>query len=365
MKRPAVVTDSKEANEKKGMIRKFYESSLSVKGLKVSETNLAEAQKAGGEEEYKAYCENFVKLIRKSEHGMNDVERKTLSVGADPQGGYLVPPEMSSRIIQRLFELDPIRQLATVETISTDALLFVSDWNDFSAGWVGETQSRPETDSANLGMEKIVAQEMYAKPHASQQLLEDSTLDIEAWISRKLTDRFGRLEGTAFVTGDGVEKPRGILTYTSGTAKGEIEQVNMGNASLLTADGFYDVKYTMKEQFIELGTWLLNRTTVQAALKLKDGEGRYIWEPSFQAGQPATILGAPTRMSTSVPAVAANALSVVYADFRQAYTIVDRLGITIMRDPFSSKPLVEFYSRKRTGGGVVNWDAIKIGVIAV
>ena len=140
----------------------------------------------------------------------------------------------------------------------------------------------------------------------------------------------------------------------------------MGHATALTADGFIDIKYSLKEQFLGMATaWLMNRSTVAAAMKLKDGTGNYIWKPSMLASDPgSSILGIPVRMSTTMPAVAAGALSVALADWKEAYTIVDRLGITIQRDPYTVKPLVEFYTRKRVGGDVTNFEAIKIGVIS-
>jgi HK97 family phage major capsid protein len=208
---------------------------------------------------------------------------------------------------------------------------------------------------------------MYSKILATQKLLEDSSINIENWIATKTGERFGRLEGAAFITGDGIGKPRGILTYANGTAWGQIEQVNMGAAAALTADGFIDVKYRLREYYIERASaWLMNRTTVAAAMKLKDGAGDYIWKPSLIASDPiSSILGIPVRMSTTMPAVAANALSVALGDWRSAYMIVDRLGITVQRDPYTSKPFVEFYIRKRCGADVLNFDALKIGIIHV
>ena len=166
-----------------------------------------------------------------------------------------------------------------------------------------------------------------------------------------------------FPTGVGMN--RGFLTYANGTNYGQIERTNMQAAAAVTADGFVAVKYSMIEQFLGRGTWLMNRTTVRDTMYLKDGEGRYIWKPGFQDDSQASILGSPVRMSTSMPAVAAGALAVAFADWAEAYMVVDRLGITIQRDPYTQKPMIEFYTRKRVGGDVVNYQAIKLGNIAV
>ena len=205
---------------------------------------------------------------------------------------------------------------------------------------------------------------MYAKPRATQQLLEDSAINIEQYIANKVAEKMGRYESAAFVTGDGVGKPRGFLTYDTGTDYGQIEQIDMGAAAVLTADGFIKIKYSLVEDYLNRGTWLMNRTTVRDAMLLKDGNGNYIWKPSIAVDAPSTILSLAVRMATSMPAVAANALSIVLADFNEAYTIVDRLGVTVQRDPYTVKPFVEFYTRKRVGGDVVNFQAMKIGKIS-
>ncbi len=313
----------------------------------------------------KEYKKLMPEWLRSDDKYMNETEKKALSVGVDPDGGFTVTPEMSARIITRIFESDPIRQMATVETISTDAIEFPVDFDEFESGWVGETQSRPVTTNAQRDKKRIVVHEMYSKPKATQQLIEDSAMNIENWIANRVADKFMRFEAAAFVTGDGIGKPRGFLTIANGTNYGQVEQVNMGKAAAITADGFINVKYALTEFYLNRGTWLMNRLTVRDTMQLKDGNGNYLWKPAIAVDAPSTILSLPVRMSTTMPIVAANTLSVAIADWAQAYTIVDRLGITILRDPFSDKPFVEFYTRKRVGGDVVNHEAIKIGKIAV
>lgn len=319
---------------------------------------------------YAEYKKHFERWARgRDEKFLSDVERKTMLVGSDPDGGYVVPTTMSNMIITRLFEMDPIRSLASVETISTGAIEWPVDYDEAYAGWEEETVATPsDSATANLGKKRIACYPLAARPKATQILIEDAAVNIEAWLARKAADRFGRVEGAAFVTGNGVGKPRGFLTYsdytTAGTDEyGKIEQIHMGNAAVLTADGFISVKYSLIEQYLNRCTWLMNRSTVAAAMKLKDGAGDYIWKPGLTTDANSTILSLPVRMSTTMPAVAASALSVALADWKEAYMIVDRIGISVLRDPYSYKPFIEFYFRKRVGGDVVNFQAIKIGTI--
>ena len=312
--------------------------------------------------DYKAQLPEY---LRSGKEILGAEELKALSVGVDPDGGYTVTPEMSTRIISRIFESDPIRQLATVETISTDAIEFPVDWGEFSAGWVGETQTRAKTTNAQMKKKRITVHELYAYPEATQQLIEDSAINIESWIARKVAEKFSRLEAASFVTGDGINKPRGFLTYDNGTDYGQIEQVNMGAASAITADGYVKLKYSLKEFFLGRGIFLMNRQTVRDSMLLKDGTGNYIWKPALAVDSPSTILSLPVRMSTTMPTVATGSLSVALADWSETYTIVDRLGITVIRDNLTNKPLIGFYTRKRVGGDVVNYEAIKIGKIAL
>jgi HK97 family phage major capsid protein len=317
-------------------------------------------------EEYNTYKKAFDNFLRMDEKLVTPEEFKTLSVGVDPHGGYTVTPFMATQILTRLYESDPIRQLAQSMTISTDAVEWLVDRDQATVGWEGETQTTTETGTPDLGRKRIAVHQLYAKPTATQQLLEDSAINIESWLANKVAERMGRTEAAAFVTGDGVGKPRGFLTYANGTNWGQIEQINMGAAATLTADGFINIKYHMREEFLNTGTWLMNRLTVRDCMYLKNGVGDYIWKPSNITLDPSSsILGLPVRMSTTMPAVAAGALAVVLADFRETYMIVDRLGITIQRDPYTKKPFIEFYTRKRVGGDVINYDSIKIGAIAV
>ncbi len=316
---------------------------------------------------YQEYKDVFETYIRRKgdERQLTAEEAKSLSVGIDPDGGYTVTPAMATGITNRLFEGDPVRGLANTETISTDSLELLLSWGDAGAEWESETITSTDETTPTFNKKDIPVHPLATRPRATQKLLEDSGINIESWLSSKVADRFIRTEGAAFVNGDGIGKPRGFLTYAYGSNFGQVEQVTMGSATALTTDGIIDVKYSLKEFFLNRGTWLMNRLTVRDLMKLKNGDGDYIWKPGITNDAQSTLLGLGVRMSTTMPVVAANSLSIVLADWAEAYTIVDRLGITIQRDPFTVKPLVEFYTRKRVGGDVVNFDAIKIGQVAV
>jgi len=314
---------------------------------------------------FKNYLPAMESFIRKDERFLAPENLRALSVGIDPDGGYTVTPAMSNTIVTKLRESDPVRQLSSVETITTGAIEWMVDWGDTGYGWEGETVAGDETNTPQWKKKRIPVHVMYAKPRASQTLLEDSGINIENWLANKVADRFMRAEGEAFVAGQGVNSPRGFLTYDNGVNWGQIEQVNMGAAAALTGDGFHDVKMSLIEHYLNRGTWLMNRLTVNETLQLKDGTGNYIWRAGLEPNMPSNILGLPVRMSTTMPTIAAGTLSVAIADWREAYMVVDRLGITIIRDNLTVKPMIEFYTRKRVGGDVINYQAIKLGKIAV
>jgi HK97 family phage major capsid protein len=313
-----------------------------------------------------AYKAAFDTFIRKGEEVMGPDERKALSVGTDPDGGYVVNPDLSGRIVQKVFESSPMRAYASIQVISTDALEGLYDLNEASSGWVGETESRAETNTPQIGKWRIPAHELYAKPKATQKLLDDASINMEAWLAAKVSEKFARDEANAFVVGNGVNKPRGFLTYADGTTlPGTIEQFPTGASAALAAapdggDALINALYGLKQQYRANATWFMNRSTTKLVRKAKDSDGAYVWSPGIQAGQPATLLGYPVAAFEDMPDPAASSLSIAVGDMREAYQIVDRIGIRTLRDPYSAKPYVEFYTTKRVGGDVVNFEAIKL-----
>ena len=296
--------------------------------------------------------------------------RAEMSVGSDPDGGYSVTPDMSGRIVERIRETSPMRSVATVLTIGTDALEGFNDLDEASAGWVGEKAARPDTGTPGLGKWSIPVHELYAMPKTTQKLLDDSMFNIEAWLSGKVADKFTRTENAAFVVGDGQLKPRGLFTYdTAATADasrawGTFEHVNTGTSGGFGSapagtDKLIDVSFKLKAAYRNNASWMLSRATLADVRKLKDGDGNYIWQPDFQQRQGGTLLGYSVVEAEDVPPIGTNALAIAFGDFREAYTIVDRIGIRVLRDPYTDKGFVRFYTTKRTGGGALNFEAVK------
>jgi HK97 family phage major capsid protein len=319
--------------------------------------------------------EVLVKYLRRGEQRLTAHERdileqhqKALSVDSDPDGGYLVTPQQSARIIEVVYETSPMRQVATVETISTDALEGLFDGDEAAAAWVAERGSRAETATPQLGQWRIPTHELYANPRATQKLLDDSAVDIEAWISRKVADKFARTENLAFVNGNGVGQPRGFTTYADGTTRGTIERIPSLDAATIAAEGIYNIIYALKAAYRPGSVWVMNRATVGVIRTIRDesggaGTGQFMWAPGF-GNQPATLAGYPIVEFEDMADIAGGAVVAGFGNFRQGYTIVDRLGIRILRDPYSAKPHVEFYTTKRVGGDVLNFEAFKLMDIA-
>ena len=318
-----------------------------------------------GASELKAYREAFISYMRKGQMS-EELHAKALSVGVDPDGGYTVEPDTSGRIVEKVYETSPMRQVAAAQTIGTDALEGLFDLDEASAAFVGESSGRPETDTPQLARYRIPVHELYAFPFATQKVLDDSELDLEAWLAGKVADRFARRENEAFVNGDGVGKPRGFLTYADGTnLPGTIDQYPTGAAGAFASDPdggdvLLDTIYGMKQVYRAGARWHMNRSVVAEVRKLKDGDGRYLWAPGLAAGMPATLLGYPVLEFEDMPDLGSDSLSIAFANMGEAYQIVDRQGIRVLRDPFTSKPFVGFYSVKRTGGDVINFEAIKL-----
>lgn len=294
-----------------------------------------------------------------------------LNKGTDADGGYLAPIEWDRTITDKLTLVSPIRQLATVQTISTSGFKKVFNLGGTSSGWVGETAARPGTNNPTFGALDFIPGEIYANPSTTQQILDDAEINLESWLAAEVQTEFAKQEGTAFVSGDGVNKPFGMLTYVTGAANaakhpfGAIAVVNSGAAAAITADGIMDLIYSLPSAYTGNARFTMNRKTQGAVRKLKDGQGNYLWQPSYVAGQPATVAGFPVTEVPGMPDVAANAKPVMFGDFKQGYLIVDRIGVRVLRDNLTNKPYVSFYTTKRVGGGVQNPECLRALNIAI
>lgn len=319
---------------------------------------------------YKQYKSGFLKMVSGvSIDDLSSDERKAMSAGSDPDGGYLLPQSTVGATLSKIYEQTVMRQLANVQTISTNDIEGIIDNDEASAGWVSELGSRSDTATPTVGKWRIEAHEMYAMPKISQRILDDAATDVEAWLSNKVADKFARVEGAAFWTGTGVGQPKGLAAYTTAAtsddsrAWGQFEHIKTGaNGAFHTtkADPLQELIGAFKSQYLQNASFCMRRELRTDIRKMKEATSdRYLWEPSLQAGAPDRLLGYPVYIDQYMPAKATDSLSLAFGDFKQAYTIVDRMGIRTLRDPFTAKPYVVFYSTKRTGGGAQNTEALK------
>lgn len=295
------------------------------------------------------------------------LEAKALSAGVGGEGGHIAPPELDRMIEQRLKNVSPMRDIATVRT--TGALVFKKPITTAFAGtgWVAEKGERTQTDSPPLTLLEFPTAELYANLAATQTLLDDAFLDVEAWIAQECEEAFAGQERAAFVIGNGVNKPKGFLAYDQVAEAshewGKIGFVASGSATGFVAadkiDRLLDLIYAPKPQFRQNARFVMNRKTLAAVRKLRDADGRYIWQPNTTDIGP-TLLGYPVTELEDMPDIAANATAIAFGDFARGYLIVDRAGVRVLRDPYSAKPYVLFYVTRRVGGGVQNFDAIKL-----
>jgi len=322
-----------------------------------------------GDSEYK---QAFMRYITKGfDQDLTALQGKALQVIDSAEGGYMVPPEFSNRIITRQFDTTPMRQVATVMTISSDAVEMLRDTNEPVAQWISETATPTDTADSTLGRVRIPVFELYAQPKATQKLLDDAFINVEDWLVNKVSAKFSRAENTAFVSGDGVTQPRGFTSYSAqavddGTrAWGVLQYVATGAsgafASSNPADCLFDLMHKLRAGYHPKAVWIMPRGVADLIRKFKENTtNAYIWQPGLQQGQPATLLGFPVYLGEDMPAVASGSYSLAFGNFEEGYTIVDRMGFQILRDPYTAAPFVKFRCTKRTGGDVVNFEAIKL-----
>jgi len=291
----------------------------------------------------------------------------SMSTASDPDGGYTTTPTLSRSILEKIRLVSPMRQICRVIPIETGVYEEPREEDESDAEGAGELEARDETDGPSFGLLRIPVKELYAQPAMSQTLLEDSPYNVGAWLEGKLVKKFARAEGAAFVSGATPNRPVGFLEYSqssdgdSDRAVGTIQTVSSGHATLIKADGLKDLCFTVSAVYRqENAVWLMNSNTGLAISKLKNGNGDYIWSDSLSSGMPNFLLGFPVKFDENMPEIAAGATPVAFGSFENGYTIIDRLQISILRDPFSAKPYVRFYSRRRVGGGVHDSCAIKL-----
>lgn len=316
--------------------------------------------------EHKAAFDRYMRSGEAS--GLRELEVKALVVGSNPDGGYTVPEEIERQIGARLATISPIRSIAGVRTISGNVYKKPFMISGPAVGWVGETDPRTETATPVLDSLSFPAMELYAMPAATATLLEDSAVNIDEWLAREVEQAFAVQEGQAFVIGDGNNKPKGFLSYTtvanSAWEWGKLGYVATGSAGAFPAsdpsDVLIDLIYALKAGYRQNAVFVMNRKTQSVVRKFKDSGGSYLWQPPAAAGGRATLMTFPLIEAEDMPDIAANSYAVAFGDFSRGYLVVDRQGVTVLRDPYTAKPYVLFYTTKRVGGGVQDFDAIKL-----
>lgn len=286
-----------------------------------------------------------------------------MSSGSDSNGGFLAPVEWDRRISQAQVATSPMRRLAQVQVTSVGAYSTLWNSGNPGSGWVGETAARPLTTTPTFAALTFAAGEIYAQPAVTQRLLDDAAIDVAEWLIDALRVEFNRQESIAFLSGDGVNKPSGLLTYVTGGANetthpgGPLEVVE----GELDVDDLIDFAYSLPAPYRANSSWLMSSLTAASLSKLKDSDGNLVWRESLIVGQPATLLGRPVEIDEGMPGPVAGSLTIAFGDFKAGYLINDRVSsVRILRDPYSNKPYVNFYATKRVGAGVLDPTAIRL-----
>jgi len=299
--------------------------------------------------------------------GITALQGKSAS-STDGEGGLIVPMETQSTIETALKEISPLRSIASVRLVGAGHFKKPVSAGGASAGWAGETETRTETEAPVLDLLEFPVGELYAMPAATQILLDDGVADVDQWLADEVRDVFAAQETAAFINGDGINKPNGLLSYNqvaeSNHMWGNLGYIATGTDGDFDADApidsLIDLTYAPEARYRPNASFVMNRRTVGQVRKFKDADGNYIWQPAAQAGAPSTLLGYPLVEVEDMPDVAAGSTAIAFGDFGRGYLIVDRQGVRVLRDPYSAKPFVLFYTTKRVGGGVQDFNAIKL-----
>jgi HK97 family phage major capsid protein len=313
-----------------------------------------------------AEVKGFVDLyLRKG----SEAEFKSLSGASPSEGGYAVPHELDAQIGSELKEISPIRRIAQVVQTGTAGYRKLFATGGTGSGWVSETVARPETSTPTFTEIAPPTGELYANPAASQAMLDDASFDIEGWLAREIASEFARAEGAAFVSGNGTNRPNGFLNapqspFTDTTRpfgalqfKASGDPLGFGNT---IEDVLIDLTHSLKAGHRQGASWVMNSATLAEIRKLKSADGAFLWQAGLAEGRPDRLLGYPVIEAEDMPDIAANTVPIAFGNFRAGYLIAERSATSILRDPFTNKPFVHFYSTKRVGGQVLDSNAIKL-----
>lgn len=336
----------------------------SARGITQLETRMNRVPAGGGD--YSSPELERKTLLEAFGHFGRSGEAKSMSAGAGPDGGFLMQPELAAAIRQRAAQVSPIRGIAQVITLTNADTYEEPAFTTLAeAAWAAEAATRPATTTPTVEKVSIATHDLYCNPAVTQRLLDNSSYDVGSALVERIGRAFAKKEGAAFIVGNGVGKPRGFTTYTTATtdddsrAWGTLQHVVSGAATDIKADGLIELSEKLAPEFRPAARWVMSRATVAKVRLLKDGQGRPLWEPGLAGGVPPSLLGYPVVVADDMPAVAAGNLAVAFGDFA-GYAVVDAKAMTILRDPFTNKPYVHFYTFARVGGGVLDFDAIKL-----
>lgn len=325
--------------------------------IKALRADIAALKRPGGEDDDKAEkveVKAFWGFVRGGTEALEPDERKALVVSDDTRGGFLAPEQFEAQLQKELVEISPIRQAARVTPTTAGRVVWPKRTGTITAKWVGETEERSKTEPT-YGQAALDVHEMAAFIDVSNWLLEDSAIDLAAELSSDFAEEFGRLEGLAFINGDGIKKPVGIMNDPA------VPYVPNGHATNFSADALITMMYDLPAFYRNRGSFLLNGASIATIRKLKDGDGRYIWQEGLTAGAPNTLLGRPVVEAVDMPDIESGAFPVVYGDFNAGYRIADRFGLSVLRDPYTqaTEGLVRFHGRRRVGAGVIRPDSFR------
>lgn len=322
------------------------------------------------------YTKTFAAYFRNGEteqelRGLNATGHRAqihaaMSVGTNSDGGYLAPVEWDRQIRKSRLLTSPMRRLATVQTTGVGAFSTVWSNEAWGSGWVGETAARPATSTPTLSSLIFNTGEIYANVAVTQRLLDDVDFNLETWLANEVNGEFARQEDVAFISGNGTNKPMGLMTYVTGGAGagvhpgGDLSVTTVVSPTAITFDELIDFAYSLTAPYRQNASWLMNSQTAAKLAKLKDGDGNYLWRESVIQGQPSTLLGYPVEFDENMAAATAGLTPIAFGDFKAGYLINDRIGTRILRDPYSNKPYVHFYCVKRVGAGLLDPNAIRL-----
>lgn len=331
----------------------------------------AQAHKSMGgvaTEHKSAFLRDF--MVKGNDDALRRIEMKALSTTTGGDGGYAVPEMIDAEIETQLLDLSPMRQICKVRMADSGDYKRLVSRGGAASGWVGDVDARSETGTPSLEEVAIAPGELYANAAATQRALDDFVFDAESWLMEEVADEFARQEGAAIIGGDGVNKPKGFLTYPTlaeddkTRAFGIVEHIATGADGAFAAtdpsDQLVDLVHSLNSRYRKGATFVMNSKTLATVRKFKDADGNFIWRPGLIEGRPDTLLGYPIVEAEDMPDIASDSLSIAFGNFERAYTIVERLGTRVLRDPYSNKPFVQFYATRRVGGALVNDNALKL-----